>query len=152
MVNLNSTANSVPQHSSPIFHHIIHYHPSVPFQYAGPTGWNISHAGHMWDVLLLLESYPETYPVAPVDKQHTELLRRFWVDELATKLTLTEAGVWPLYNKAELGGKGGPTYTLELLENDEKTSSPEYVVTENYHSDKCAFLREYGFAESGWAN
>ena len=144
VVNLASAAAAS---KTPIFHAINSMRPTSPSDYPSlyipESSWRVTYSGHMWDLLLLLESYPKGYPVLELDGQSD--LQHLFIDELTTKLTITDTNEWPAFNTAQLTGKPNSTWTLEFTKSAN-------VATPNWRVDKCALVLEWGFGFSGWAN
>ena len=149
--NLLSLSSS-PSHTSPIYHHLIHYHPHVPTNYLSRNGgWLTSFAGHEWEQLLLLHSWPAEYEPTETDFVNAELLRIVWVDGMLVNAGLREAdGFWTPFNAEWLDGDADDRpywYT-----GDFRQGRRQVDVVANWRWEKCQLLDELGFAESGWAN
>ena len=130
VVNLAHLANATRQ---PIFHYINHYHRANDF------------AAHGWDLSVFLANVNDTQTFIP---RQIDTLRAWFVNELASRLTIKDPAVWPPFNQVQLGGGGNGTYTLEFLQGD----SPALLTTHNWREDYCRRVREYGLGEAGWAN
>lgn len=130
---------------TPIFHLFNRYTPSTPIEVG--HDWTEKFAGHEWDLYLLLQNFPNKYDVSDVDRAHSNMLRNFFVDQLATSLTITDTSTWPPFNIAQLSGKPNSTYTLELKSNQDQP-----VATKDFNKGLCGMLNDLGFGSAGWAN
>jgi len=148
--NLRALSSSPAPHLSPIYHHLIHYHPTPPTAYLGTRAWLTSHAGHEWDQLLLLRTFPASYTATRDDEAHAELLRRVWVDGMVTNGGMREGGgFWTPFNAEWLEGGEGRDYTYSA---SFRQYNEDVDVVADLRWEKCQLLDRLGFAHAGWAN
>jgi para-nitrobenzyl esterase len=128
-VNLASLSRAA---KTPVFHYINHYQPNV-------TG---AYAAHGFDLNTFLAS-----PNSTADPRQVDTLRAWFVDELATLLTIKSAA-WPPFNEVQLTGKGNGTWTFEFLQDNH----PGTQTTHNWREEYCQKVLDNGFGDAGWAN
>jgi len=156
VANLRSLAGRSSPPPPPVYHHLHDAAPVVPVAYLGSFDlhWPVQYAGHGWDQLLLLRTWPSGYQGdstkwggARGDELRSETLRRMWVDGLVIRGGDRAAGgLWTEFYSPWTGGRDGPTYTARFGRNGEMD------VLANLRTDKCALLDSLGFADAGWAN
>ena len=141
--------------SAPFYHFLNRHQPDVPlcyFCFSGLLDWNVTHAGHMYDQLMLLQSYPDSYTPSEQDRTGTAVLRSFFVDQLATTLAVNSS-LWTPFNAQQLGmqrqrkGNQAVLYHSGVFQAD-----GSFDVQENLRWDKCQLMDSLGFAGFGWAN
>ena len=152
--NLRALSSRSSPPSPPIYHHLIDYAPVVPVAYLGTRSWLTRYAGHEWDQLLLLRTWPQGYQAdamkwggAHGDELRAETLRRMWVDDLVIGGgNRAGGGLWTEFDREWTSGQESDMYTARF------GRSGEVDVLANHRWDKCTLLDSLGFADAGWAN
>ena len=152
--NLRSLASRTSPPPPRIYHHLVEYAPVVPIAYLGTRAWLTRYAGHEWEQLLLLRTWPHGYQENATqyggekgDELRAETLRRLWVDELVIGGgERAGGGLWTEFNREWVGGREGTTYTARFGREG------EVDVLADLRWDKCMLLDSLGFADAGWAN
>ena len=137
-----------------IYHHLVDYAPVVPVAYLGTRSWLTQFAGHEWDQLLLLRTWPQGYQGDANkwggehgDELRAETLRRVWVDDLVIAGgDRNGAGLWTEFNREWRAGQANTMYTARF------GRTGEVDVLGDHRWDKCTLLNSLGFADAGWAN
>ena len=151
---VNNLLNAAVGVSAPFYHFLNRHQPATPvcyFCFTGLEDWNVTHAGHMWDQLMLLQSYPDNYTPSDVDRAGTAALRSFFVDQLASTLAVNSS--WIPFNAGQLGlhraqkGRQAAEYHSAVFRAD-----GGFEMQEDLRWDKCQLLDSLGFAGFGWAN
>ena len=158
VTNLRYLASRTSPPPPRIYHHFIDYAPVVPSAYLGTRSWLTQYAGHEWDQLLLLRTWPADYQQAAAsaakwgglagDEQRAETLRRLWVDDLVIGGgRRAGGGLWTEFGREWVDGQQrGPMYSALFGRQG------EVDVLADLRWDKCVLLDSLGFADSGWAN
>ena len=152
--NLRALAGRSSPPPPAVYHHLIEYAPVVPVAYLGTRTWLTKYAGHEWEQLLLLRTWPQGYQGTATkwggqqgDELRAETLRRLWVDDLVINGGNRSAGgLWTEFYSQWTSGQAGPTYTARFGREG------EVDVLANLRLDKCTLLDSLGFADAGWAN
>ena len=150
--NLRSLASRTSPPPPPIYHVLDEFAPVVP-PYSPPS-WPVHYACHIWDLNLLLRSWPQGYQTNSThwgglagDERRSETLRRLYVDELVRGGgDRTNGSLWTEFNYGWQGGRPGTMYTARLGREGELN------VVADLRWDKCVLLDGLGFASAGWAN
>lgn len=142
VTNLVSLASS-PSHRSPFYQHLIEFHPATPTPLLTP--WPTSYAAHMWDLTLLLHTWPSYYQATEQDYRNAETLRRVWVDGMVKGGgTNREGSLWTPFG-LEWKEKG-VTYTARM----EQEGGVDVLADLRW--DKCQLVDRLGLLDFGWAN
>ena len=152
--NLRALSGRSSPPPPPIYHHLIDYAPVVPTAYLGTRAWLTRYAGHEWEQLLLLRTWPQGYEGDSThwggvhgDELRMETLRRLWVDGLVIGgADRSNGSLWTEFNYEWRAGQRGATYTARFGREGEVN------VLADLRWDKCELLDGLGFAEAGWAN
>ena len=151
--NLRSLSGRSCPPPPPIYHHLDEFAPVIPVGYLNPS-WPTRYAGHAWDQLLLLKTWPQGYEGDSThwgglkgDEKRSETLRRLWVDGLMIGGgDRSNGSLWTEFNAEWTGGQKGTTYTARFGREG------EVDVLADVRWDKCVLLDSLGFADAGWAN